>query len=179
MEKDYSLLRPFDLEAAKRGEKLLNGSGSGDERSYVDGPDYFEVVCVKGKEGGLYLNSIHEMKMYPLAWVEGRPVYKGDVLYRTTVQKGITLTVIGAFDMYGDNYLRFDGNNGTEYSDNRRSCLTWQKPKVKKSGWVNVYPNRSMCHLRSSKEEADLTATQCDGTIDPERVACIEIHWEE
>lgn len=178
MEKDYSLLRPFDLEAAKRGEKLLNGSGSGDERSYVDGPDYFEVVCVKGKEGGLYLNSIHEMKMYPLAWVEGRPVYKGDVLYWNTQSSdsGSKFTATGFLEE--PNYiagvsLLSDGDRLGEdgLSGMRPENLTWQKPKTKREGWMNLYESGEN-YVYPTKLRADSQATFA-------RIGCIRIEWKE
>lgn len=50
------------------------------------------------------------------------------------------------------------------------------KPKrVKKEGWVNVYPDKYECHTTEfhfNKERADRMATEA-------RVACIRIEWEE
>ena len=84
--KDHSQLRPFDLEAAKAGAKLfytitVNGET---ECTFIDA-DEDGWVCVRYEQFGLSLhrpaNVKSYMRMAPLCWVEGKPVYKGDVLY--------------------------------------------------------------------------------------------------
>lgn len=159
--RDYSLLRPFDLEAAKAGEQPIS---KGKVVRYVAGPDCTDRVCCEN-QNGFYFIPKRNLYAAPLAWVEERPVYKGDVLY----VDGAPIEVTGGKD--GEilsNLWSFD----TKY-------LTWQKPKVKKSGWVNIYPSFGSGCLHPSKEAADLASTQDYLSIDSGRVACIEIHWEE
>ena len=103
--KDYSLLRPFDLEAAKRGEPIL----------WIDHPIRWVALSDK------------ELRMAPLCWVEGRPVYKGDVLYRPGINDGPVVALeIGNEE--GDIYLSFEDDAGSEFADNRRGYLTWADP---------------------------------------------------
>lgn len=154
-EKDYSLLRPFDLEAAKAGHEITNENG--DARIYVDGPDYMGQVCVKGCQGGLYIDPVGSLFMSPLCWVEGKPVYKGDVLY----------SKITSFR------YEADGSENDEF-------FTWTKPTVKRDGWVNVYQQSSLIGSRrstgseiyESKADADLGAGR-------DRIDCVRIEWEE
>ena len=54
-EKDYSLLRPFDLEAAKAGAGLTNGTTVFDCKpvwKYVAGPDSAGFIAVEIVENG-------------------------------------------------------------------------------------------------------------------------------
>ena len=103
--KNYSLLRPFDLEAAKRGEPIL----------WIDHPIRWVALSDK------------ELRMAPLCWVEGRPVYKGDVLYRPGINDGPVVALeIGNEE--GDIYLSFEDDAGSEFADNRRGYLTWADP---------------------------------------------------
>lgn len=61
----------------------------------------------------------------PLMWLYGKPVHVGSVLYRPSVSKH-PLTVIGLSDC--GEYVRFAGNMGTEFADNRRGYLFWNLP---------------------------------------------------
>ena len=77
--KDYSLLRPFDLEAAKRGESIL----------WIDSPVRWVALSAQASDAcnivehaqGLSYVRDKELRMAPLCWIEGRPVYRGDKLY--------------------------------------------------------------------------------------------------
>lgn len=55
-------------------------------------------------------------------------------------------------------------------------CMEYRiKPKrVKKEGWVNVYPGNFLCYFHS-KAHAD----KSDEVEKVKRVACIRIEWEE
>lgn len=172
--KDYSLLRPFDLEAAKRGEKLQTKHG--DEREFVGGHSADGTICVAGKSGQYYLEYPSELRMAPLAWVEGRPVYKGDVLYRKNIYSMEVIATHISSNSLGS-YLHFNGNGGNESLDSLCN-LTWQKPKTKREGWVNIYftadtgPSKNTSHAYSTKEQADaMASSNC--------VACCRIEWEE
>ena len=55
------------------------------------------------------------------------------------------------------------------------NCEYRIKPKrVKKEGWVNVYPGNFLCYFHS-KAHAD----KSDEVEKVKRVACIRIEWEE
>lgn len=80
MEKNYELLRPFDLEAAKRGDAIC----------WRDGDVIQDVTITSlGSVCGRWRSDDNErlwqddeldnFRMAPLCWVEGKPVYKGDV----------------------------------------------------------------------------------------------------
>lgn len=150
MEKDYSLLRPFDLEAANFGTKAY----------------WFETECVWfGPSGNKFSQPMYavehnagmsyvpasELRAYPLAWVEGRPVYKGDVLYceKLAEHTGIAVQYFQTGMIHG---------LGQIYSDllvAHPEHMTWQKPKTKREGWIEV------CQVRhhKSKEDAERNRT--------------------
>lgn len=136
--KDYSLLRPFDLEAAKRGEAVCDRDHANEyeflaigEKRFSDG--YVAVrltrsFIVKAK-GYIYLCYPEDLRMAPICWVEGRPVYRGDVLYET----------IGGGA--GNPYVAHHFENGKLVTAGVNSCphhynpdhLTWTPPKVKRN----------------------------------------------
>lgn len=167
-EKDYSLLRPFDLEAAKAGHEITNENG--DARIYVDGPDYMGQVCVKGCQGGLYIDPVGSLFMSPLCWVEGKPVYKGDgPLYwkgAPNCKHGFSLTEVSA-----DGWAHTDPL-GCVHIDG----ITWSPPKVKRDGWVNVYHS---CDSAAMLSDAWPTKEECDKLQRTGRIACVRIEWEE
>jgi len=175
---DLSLLRPFNLEAAKSGEEI--------QWSAIDDAVTFVGVANNGliaydSDGETGFTSSNSFRMKPLCWVEGKPVYKGDVLYWTdkTTHKGAKFIVSGtmicentlvAGCTYLEGNLIYDGSDG--------SCgmmlynLTWNKPKqkVKRKVWINVYPeNLTTCYY--SREAADDCAYST-------RIACVETEIE-
>lgn len=181
-QKDTSLLRPFDLEAAKNGE-LLICTHDFTGREYVAGPDNSGRIIVKDNYGEFQLSQYYNdhYRMKPLAWCEGKPVYKGDVLYWNnyrgykfvvgdgiiydTIIKGLTYDVSGEL-LYGE-----EGNSGVTAND-----LTWSKPKqkVKRKVWINVYPEddtNDCCCAYWDKNAADRAAYH-------ERIACVETEIE-
>lgn len=169
--KDYSLLRPFDLEAAKHGEPIMEidfswpiifcGTTTNGQVIFVEYSD---------KSGGN--QEVDDTRMAPLAWVEGKPVYKGDVLYQYYAQdhKNRLVTISNIFTNGIGNYLTFT-EGGNWAMDGNTSKLTWNKPKVKKSGWMNSYESGEN-YVYPTKDRADAMATHS-------RKACIEILWEE
>ena len=160
------LLRPFDLEAAKAGD-LLTDPHSNYLWSYVAGPDAIgkHILGVESDQSkGVFTCpcKAENLRMAPLCWCEGRPVYKGDVLY-------------GA---YGENVVKAANSlPGWLLSeagiDFQVEGCTWTKPKIKKSGWMNRYPTSGFGGaLYETKARADLNALS-------NRTDCIEVHWEE
>lgn len=160
---DYTLLRPFDLEAAKRGAALIDPE-DGTECLYVAGPHPTtqEIVVNFAGPSGFILGKASDFRMAPLCWVEGRPVYTGDVLYR--LDTGAEGSATAAFGT---------GVVCSEWPERPFSAdeVTWTPPKVKREGWVNVYPGLQGV-IWATRDEADDRG--CPG-----RLACIRIEWEE
>jgi hypothetical protein len=139
---NYDLLKPFDLEAAKRGEEICDVGGL--FCVYIDGPDNLGHVAVKCS-GNLNLFPKHDLRMRPLAWVEDHPVYKGDKLWYKT--EGLII----ADKACGDGWF-FSKDGVSIYP---KSC-TWTKPEpVKKTRTVKflawLLPNG---HLVNIAEDA-------------------------
>lgn len=152
MENDYSLLRPFDLEAAKRGEKLLFTEVL-KEAEFVAGPDSDGEICVRHAiDNTLLVRQPGVFSMAPLCWVRVsaeddtlRPVYKGDVLYSSFFSECDRFTGkednAGRFVASGilDGGYIEAGERGSSANTHTEQC-TWTPPKVKREGWVNIYP---------------------------------------
>lgn len=81
-EKDYSLLRPFNLEAAKRGDPICDMAGKTDWQ-FIHGLDRDGCMILMHIKNGHYITGTKhgEMRMAPLDWLEGKPVYVGDMLW--------------------------------------------------------------------------------------------------
>ena len=156
-EKDYSLLRPFDLEAAKAGVLLCDQSGSTLAGLLCCTPDssgYFRVWvnCIGGIVSCLHGKNI---RLAPLCWVEGKPVYPGDVLERENGKAFIPdiVAISGELRMLREGLPSFLNPE----------LLRWPRPKPVKR-WINIYPNTG----HSTKAAAD--QAEAIG-----RIACIEI----
>lgn len=159
---NYSLLRPFDAEAAKRGEPICYATSTTCvEREYVAGPDAKGCICVKYPTGYFDVCAANQYKMMALAWVEGKPVYKGDVLYPTLGSKD-EFRVTGFVD-------------GCLVATNwhfNPSALTWNPPKVKRERWINIYPQQTSAFMYPTKYEANYHASD-------NRIACVCLEWDE
>jgi hypothetical protein len=129
-QKDCSLLRPFDLEAAKRGEKILTSTFIKCEFRGALSNGSVILVEFDDQSGGEREHG--RLLMSPLCWVEGSPVYKGDVLY----------------NRLNDNKVVFDHMCA---ACNVESTFTWQKPKTKREGWIEVGPIK----YHKTKEDAE------------------------
>ena len=164
-EKDYSLLRPFDLEAAKAGVLLCDQSGSTLAGLLCCTPDssgYFRawVDRIGGLVSSLPCKSI---RLAPLCWVEGKPVYPGDALWQTTLAGDVLKRKAKQISADGS-YLEFD-ETGSWAMDGSVSKLSWAEPPPKPiKRWVNIYPAYSF----ESQDSANEYATSS-------RIACIEI----
>lgn len=162
--KDYSMLRPFDLEAAKAGEPIIWGYSTAavflgesiNKRNVGGRGEQFRIEHVSG----LSYAYADDLKMAPLAWVEERPVYKGDVLYSRDIAGNVEKHVIHS------------ANGSSLWSDNGKVPafgITWQKPKVKKSGWRIVDKDS----LKFSKEMAEEAAAEIANAV------VVYGEWEE
>ena len=164
-EKDYSLLRPFDLEAAKAGVLLYDQSGSTLAGLLCCTPDssgYFRAWV--DRIGGL-VSSLpgKSIRLAPLCWVEGKPVYPGDALWQTTLAGDVLKRKAKQISADGS-YLEFD-ETGSWAMDGSVSKLSWAEPPPKPiKRWVNIYPAYSF----ESQDSANEYATSS-------RIACIEI----
>lgn len=178
--KDYSLLRPFDLEAAKRGEAIIDTDG--DECNYIAGPhkETAEIVVEFPCDLGFMTCMAQNLRMAPLAWVEGKPVYKGDgpIYSKIAPQSGQVARCDGEWLVIqsGDFEYRTTAEN-----------FTWTRPRVKREGFVCIVktkPNSVTGELPdviirngdiySTHEDAKAWADRCGDVI-----AIAPIAWEE
>ena len=177
-EKDYSLLRPFDLEAAKRDELITTLFLDGEmvTHAFVTGPDDHGGFVVKTPDGWFRFGKESDYRMAPLAWVEGKPVYKGDVLYDRNGQKCVakSITLGGTLESEETTLLRFFPE------------LTWNQPKIGREGWVNIVEAGIGCSrgnlggwlirngdIFPTEEAAKTRAAHCGDVI-----ATVRIEWE-
>jgi len=176
-------LRPFD--PTTHTDDTLYTNNSSKTLRLLGGPNaYGNYVfqCDEDKDF-LILNPV-DVYLKPLGYVEGRPVYEGDVLYwnDNSTRPGLEEHIRGV-----DDKGRFLGitTKGGEllYSggDISAECLTWTKPKikVKKEGWINIYQRdldgflaETSLWIRTTKNEA--LKDKRPGALDT-----IRIEWEE
>ena len=156
-EKNLELLRPLDPTKLKQGDKVLHLQGER-EVTYIAGPDGVGSIVVRDSGDRLRLRQVRWYRMKPLLWIAGRPVYPGDKLFHEGKE-------VFARDPI-DNVGWMTCADGC-HRDTKK--MTWDRPKVKKEGWVNIYP-ASKVHW--SKEAADMEAFG-------NRIACGRIEWEE
>lgn len=125
-ENNYSLLREFNLEQAKAGETILYVH-------YRTPEAYVEVIyrgCTKSQEqvyveyenGNGRVIPCTELKMKPLCWIDGKPVYKGDKLWYKSKPNN-TYYQQESWSIIGD--CMFD-KNSCGFVD--VSLLSWDKP---------------------------------------------------
>ena len=164
--KDYSLLRPFDLEAAKAGALLCDQSGptlAGLLCCTPDSSGYFWVWvnCIGGIVSRLHSKNI---RLAPLCWVEGKPVYPGDMLEVELVSWGDWREATVARSGFAHDGERIIAEGvGKEIINAPVSMCRWPRPKPVKR-WINIYPNTGY----DTKAAADQVAAIG-------RIACVEI----
>lgn len=173
-EKDFSLLRSFDLEAAKRGELVCFYTNGHKAKYFGESVHREGDLCIQWLEtvdcvesGKFAMLEANLLRMVPLCWVEGKPVYKGDVLWHTIGKYFVT--VENPIDAKA--FRCEKGTFGYQY-------LTWTPPKVKRDGWVNIYWTATDAYCARTSgvypSESEATANaQCG------RIACVRIEWEE
>lgn len=167
-EKDYNLLRPLDLDAAKRGDAICYATGA--DATYIFGPNRIDSIVVQWPDDRFGITIISNLRMKPLFWVEGKPVYKGDVLWHNVGKCSVSVDDHGAREgLFVCKGLTYDFK-----------FTTWEKPKVKREGWVNIYP-RISSGSNQSRSVQSIYGTKCeaDNNALGDRIACVRIEWEE
>lgn len=183
MSKDLSLLRPFNLKKAKQGEPICFHNDLRFKIRYCgtksNGNHFIEF-----EDGSYKIDNSKYLRMAPLCWIEDKPVYKGDVLYKTTPSfEPYPVTVLNLFTLNNTDYLDLDTDTAipkqTEYADNRKHYLSWTrpKPKQKKQGWINVYPQYPQIGVTNAIWHD--TKEQADESAGVDRIACVPFEYEE
>jgi hypothetical protein len=87
-ENNYSLLREFNLEQAQAGDEILHILSPSftytellHEVKFKGVTSNLQEVFLEDKQGEGYVCGTQRVKMKPLCWLEGKPVYKGDKLW--------------------------------------------------------------------------------------------------
>lgn len=170
--KDFSLLRPFDAEAAKRGEPICNFKGN-ELWDYAAGPDSEGNLALTTKNYGDFVNPentpVSVFRMAPLCWCEGKPVYKGDMLYRDGEQVTASHIIV---DKYGT-YLSFKEHTDWDISGSI-SKLTWDKPKQVKQAYVVLVRNTKGEVVALPYLEDEEGAKTYENAVD-----YCQVQWEE
>ena len=125
-EKDYSLLRPFDLEAAKRGDAIMQEYAPAFIATLAAISKDGRTVFAEFRDGSANAWLTYAVSMAPLCWVEGKPVYKGDVLYWKAQR---TSPCIAEKIMDGG-WLAFRASDNEPCGLVHPDGLTWTPPKV-------------------------------------------------
>lgn len=179
---NYKLLRPFDLEAAKAGAKITDKTEIEHTFAAEAGPD--GDMAVRDPQGNVFVMDLSEARMVPLAWVEGKPVYPGDVLYGNddSTKSGSKFTagnrVLPGGLIAGVSVVI----NGPVYNTGgmHSGKLTWNPPKAKKEGWINVYSTSLASNARPRfVGKVHPTKSGADFDAGEDRIACVRIEWEE
>jgi hypothetical protein len=111
----------------------------------------------------------NDLKMPPLAWVENKPVYFDSVLCFRDGREVHFLPIQSDFSQ------GFLDQSGTFWE---WGMVTWNKPKVMKSAWINRYTDdRISPYLHPSREKAIFAATGVN--ILGHRATQVEIFWWE
>lgn len=144
MNNNYSLLRPFDLDAAKNGEPICCADGgSAKFLAHEPGHPYLKDwaiivlspggISTHGEDGQRYRDgtSTLDLRMAPLCWVEGKPVYKGDELWHKRCQ-----CIVTAHHMKSSDTLCEKNNCGSHLEN-----LTWEIPKKQLKFLAYLNPN--------------------------------------
>lgn len=162
----FLTLKDFDMDMFKNGTKIINEWGA--IASYV-ADNASEIVVQAETNSNLNFTVLeksqlkrYNFKMLPLFFVEDKPVYPGDVLYDT------------------ENEEHWHFTPGDEYPESYAEYLTWNKPKVKKEAWVNLYKTSMSCagvdvgSVYSNEDKAK------NGAVDKKSyIKTIRIEWEE
>ena len=191
--KDLNLLRPFDLEAAKRGEPVVQVGGDVFKVRWVarDRDNKTNIVEKDGAHGGLLTcvgYAIDDwLRMAPLGWVEGRPVYPGDELFYKAEYNSGRFIAKSRHESEGVIFGRSFFDSGTVYdhenSFEKAHRLTWTKPVriVKREGWIKISkPEIEIDHPRFLAGGSPVFRTEEDAKTWPRSSGLVvKIEWEE
>jgi hypothetical protein len=169
---DYKLLRDFNLEDAKAGAGICSGRLMTD-LTFIAAHKNSVFVELSALTDALLLHS-EEVKMKPLFWLEGEPVYKGDVVYHVNLGEGVIVSA----DDWEETIVNF--GNGDEWC--YRPLLSFAKPKTERKGWINIWKCSSSIGVSTGSQvyankEAALRGLL--GLCDNDLVDTIEITWME
>lgn len=175
--KDYSLLRPFDLEAAKRGARLC-WTEHGTEAEFIAGPDRDGEICVRHViDNTLLVRRPDLFSIAPLCWVEGKPVYKGGRLYVDGYSGNVGQ--LGSATRFEGQHLHGTWDTGCTWMS-RVEFLSWNPPMVKREGWAVI----RVCGISKTRQEAEEILKQHVGTnplsdLMAGEPRVVRIEWEE
>lgn len=129
-DKDLSLLRPFDLEKSKAGEVLCDIL---DKYKYVfigysKTTDNVYIQVIDETEDTIYECSARHLRMKPLCWLEGKPVYKGDELWHTNKDMKEYNYIVKDYDT--DGYIKATENSLGRFEYLHK--LSWNKQQEDK-----------------------------------------------
>lgn len=164
-QKYFSLLRPFDLDEAKAGALVCWHDGDVVVKSILDADDFRAIG--RGIDGNVCMWAIENLRMAPLFWVEGKPVYKGDRLY--SIDKWVTAS--GTIDHVGwttceDGYHR----------DTTR--MTWSPPFITQTGWIAIKHQRSAPDYKAWCSHVLATRQQAEAHYGPEPCSVVSVTWQ-
>lgn len=174
-------LKRFDVCWGSYGDNLIDITNGKTVRfvgvSFTETGD--RSIIVEDLDGVRYAR-ISDLKIAPLGYIDDLPVYAGDSVYHIYVQK--SGVVVGASDKKNIDDIDVKYGNGTFGA--QLSNLSWEKPKVKKVGWVNLYMKEgylnSEIHHRVECRTAPYTTKElANADVESGRIACVKIEWEE
>jgi len=133
---NYKLLRPVKFKDVQVGDVLILKNSLPTSKSSVTykSKDFVVLRFSDGSEGTDHGSRLEiDYGLAPLCWVESKPVYPGDELYRPAVEGDKALVVSHVTIKDGIEYLYFSNfGDASEYADNRRGYLTWTEPEQKR-----------------------------------------------
>ena len=156
---------------------------------YVAGPNPQGNVVIQWAASKRYeVRPVKHLEEYcwmaPLCEIEGKPVYVGDELWYSDASVSTRIRVTG----YNDKVDDFSGLKGI-IQESLRECYkvgnetwagitnwSWEKPKKKKTGWVNVYPCLFQRNETSVIYKSKETALQQAAS---DIIDTVEITWME
>lgn len=168
-DKNYSLLRPFDLEAAKRGEAICYIHFML-VVEFVGEATAIGCIATKEKDGRIAITPRSQFRLAPLCWVEGRPVYKGDVLWaKPHIDCDCRKHEVAEVR---DGVVCCEQIYDTEGQWLTAGSLTWTPPNVKRGGYTLV--QKASVHGKKADAESFLRLLG-----EPERWVVCAVEWEE
>ena len=157
------LLRPFDLEAAKAGAPVQI-LGRAPELTYVAGPDSAGKYIFKVPDGRFTRPEtceVEKLRMAPLAWVEGRPVYRGDRLYSSFFDKMFVVGGVSRTD--SDDFLTAPAISAQANTNSSKCSWEAPKPKTEKVRLLAWLGFNGRVHFVKEGSPAHNDATRAEG----------------
>lgn len=86
---EYNLLRAFNNSAAESGEPICGYNGEPFKFVAAAGPN--GETCVRTRKGNVLAIPTTGLRMAPVGWVRGKPVYPGSTLYSHDAKAMVTI----------------------------------------------------------------------------------------